>query len=262
MRVTEVTSIYEYLETVTSLGRGGDELWYRGASTIDYGLRPGLYWRDKADLESNLVHKFLVRYKAYTKESITNPWELYALMQHHGLPTRLLDWTKSPLIALFFALTQDPNIDKDRVVWVLPPYDLNKSSLGLDSIFCPAILSSRHLEVDGETSINLDAYLPEALDPDDNYSLPPRVIAIETPLSIARVHSQQGCFTLHGSNQAGVEDQFLKDDAPFLAAIVLKTKGRLADFLEPLTLWGINEDLIYQDLDAMTRNILRLENLI
>jgi hypothetical protein len=261
MNTTTANTIYEYLEIVSTLSQGGVELWYRGSSSIEYGLVPGLIWRDQVDWERNFVHKFLVRYKAYLKEPITNPWELFALMQHHGLPTRLLDWSRSPLNALFFALTQDPNNDQDRVVWILPPHDLNKNNLGEESIICPGILQSRHIKIDDDTSINLDSYLPEALDPSDSYSLPEKAIAIESPLSGARITSQQGCFTLHGSSLEGIEKQFPQKEPPFLAAVILKTEGNLNKFMEPLLNWGINEETIYQDLDALTRNILRLEGL-
>lgn len=259
MNTLEASSIYEYLEIVSTLADGGVELWYRGSSNLDYGLSPGLFWKKQAEWESNFVHKFLVRYKAYAQETSENPWELFSLMQHHGLPTRLLDWSRSPLTALYFALTQDPKDDNDRVVWVLPPHDLNESSLGVSSIFCPGVLQSRDIKINEEVSLNLDSYLPEALDRDDNYSLPEKAIAIESPLSRSRISSQQGCFTIHGSSMDGLERQFIKSTPPYLAAVILKTKGNLNSFLDPLLSWGINEESIYQDLDSLARNICRLE---
>jgi hypothetical protein len=261
MDTVEVDSIYEYLEIVTSLSKCEIDIWFRGSSSIEYGLLPGLYWRDQAKWERNFVHKFLVRYKAYVKEPIENPWEIFALMQHHGLPTRLLDWSKSPLSALFFALTKEPNRDGNRVVWILPPDELNKASIGTLSLFCPAVLQSRNIQLKGDKEIDLDSYLPQALDPSDNYRLPVKPIAIESPLSGERITAQQGCFTLHGSSLDGLEKQFTKEEPPCLAAIILKTKGNLGTFLEPLLSWGINEETIYQDLDSMTRNILRLEGI-
>jgi hypothetical protein len=256
MRFRRVDTIFEYLEHVSTIQRD-HHLWFRGVASADYRLVPGLIRRDQVGLEGNYVQEFLVAFRAYVDRVPESPWDVYGLMQHHGLPTRLLDWTSSPLYALFFALTQDPDLNTDRVVWVLPPHELNRKSLGVDGLFCPGAMASRKIETPFG-NVDLDAYLPQALDSLDHRSLPDKPIAIEAPLTHARVRAQRGCFTVHGTSREPIDSYFTDADSePYLAHFVLNTRGRLNAFLDPLRDWRIDEETVYQDLDSLAKRIRR-----
>lgn len=88
---------------------------YRGMSNIDFPLIPRLgradtaelarsFGNDLFELEKTVVGQFKAGSIPYLDSTPSNEWEWLCVMQHHGSPTRLLDWTLSPLAAAFFAL--------------------------------------------------------------------------------------------------------------------------------------------------------------
>ena len=116
-------------------------VWYRGSGKSTYKLIPSLYRHPVInepvkliELESNLLNRFKHRSVPYLSRTLQNDWEYLFLMQHFGIPTRLLDWTENPYIALYFALTSaffdieanPPSYAQDAAVWVLDPATWNR----------------------------------------------------------------------------------------------------------------------------------------
>lgn len=128
-----INSLEEYIDTVFYYD--GD-IVYRGVSNKDYALIPGIGresrggWskKDTIIFESEMLSEFSE--KVASMENCSNYTELAVLAQHYGLPTRLLDWTWNPLVALYFSIKGNP--DQDAAVYVANIENIPKALPSLD----------------------------------------------------------------------------------------------------------------------------------
>lgn len=249
-------SAQEYMDIVQHLPRAWNlnpsGLWYRGMNDSAYSLVPGCVWRGiDLDLEESFVGEFLVHYRSFYTHAVQDPLELYALMQHYGLPTRLLDWTASPLIGLYFAMERDS--PSHNTVWVMSPVDLNKITVGMETNIVP--------------KANIDhcytkPWLPGTLRDGLTTDVPAHPFAFKHPLVNPRIAAQKGCFTFHGSEARGIEKYFEDAGNACIAKLMLKDTSKRLEILEYLYSLGFKEDDIYRDLNSLTKRILREQSLL
>lgn len=145
----EITSLEQYIsESIQDIKRDQflnfkNDFVYRGLSSSDYFLETSLKRNCKKNMnfEKSLLRNFLKHMPSEFREKVDSIWDVMVLGQHHGLPTRLLDWSHSPLIALHFATAE--NMNKDSIVWKVSIIDANKGlPNGLTSTLIP---ESKHI---------------------------------------------------------------------------------------------------------------------
>ena len=127
----EVNNIGTYVELITRIDAEQQyRMWFRGQSDYSWGLVPSVQRKDGMGehYEQYITTNFMI-HTMRLNPSVPQRYDRASwltLMQHYGLPTRLLDWSESPLVALYFALSSDEDAKTDAAVWVLNPMELNK----------------------------------------------------------------------------------------------------------------------------------------
>jgi hypothetical protein len=232
-------TIAEYMDFVSQIiadwsnsSDGEIRPWFRGQRNQKWELVPGEY-RHHILNPDDIRADFMLKARELLTRDPSSELEWYFLMQHYGLPTRLLDWTMGSLVGLYFALCHNTGMS-DAAVWVLDPWALNKWARQKSDL----VFSS-------DTSAN--KFLPKLY---SSQQPPKRPIAIVPPYNSPRITVQRGTFTIHGSNKEGIDRQYKKH----LAKIVIPKESGI-QIRRDLRYAGISEFTLFPDLDGLCRDI-------
>jgi hypothetical protein len=210
--------------------------WFRGHRTEAWELLPHVRRNHTPEQERYLSHEFRaragLRHTARLAYNDIPNW--LALMQHYGLPTRLMDWSQSALVAAFFAVEaamphSEVEVTTDACIWALAPGSLNASQ-GFEPLLYS--LNSDQLR---------QRLLEPAFYPPDGDAIVLAAMAVESDI---RMQVQRGAFTVHGSptplDRLEGSEQWLrkflipKDAVPLLARELRLLGVGLADLFPDL----------------------------
>ncbi len=258
-----IRSISDYVNIVKGIARVRSvlppeqrDLWFRGSIDRTHHLQPGLYWRGIGSLEMSLTTQFASMGLQFVPKEEIPPhnagnfaeWEWYFLMQHYGLPTRLLDWTEDPLAGMYFALSTIADRASPAAipcVWVLFPVELIRLTVQNDpELIMPGLGFTQHWLYARNEDERPDRCWPAlpstfafgGIDFSNKYPL-----AIQPIRRSRRIIAQRGVFTVHGAANEGIDEFLGYDDDPGLVTATSQRLVRLE--IDPAAVREIWADL-------------------
>ena len=257
-RETEVRSLGELIDRLTPdkpdqvTGRRRDACVYHGSADASRSLLTSLDRlggvkppHSKTGLEEHILRNF-ARYSRPHLQHATNEWELLVAAQHHGVPTRLLDWSYSPLVAAHFATLGD--VRADRVIWRLDWKRVHRK-FGFPEL--ALLIDDLHRLVgrDGE-------FTPWRLI-DEGSDAKPFACMIEPPTLDARISAQTATFTLCSDTSRSLDEFLAKHglaEALTRFVIPLSATDCVRDQLD---MAGMDERRLFPDLDGVASQMRR-----
>lgn len=223
---------------------------YRGMSNADYKMMTSLQrvCKEKSRTLETVVLSNFTKYAVLEDPSIeTSVWRQMILGQHHGLPTRLLDWSFSSLLSLHFAMTET-NLDSmdthDCVVWRL---DIDELHSMLPEKY------QKVMEREKTTAFSLKM-LQDACSGPDEYDADMQgkaMLIVEPPSIEQRIVNQFSFFSIIPAGMDDVEgflEKYTKNTVRFIIKKELRWQAR--DLLDQL---NISERIVYPGLDGLSK---------
>src|SRR5688572_24796851 len=224
---------------------------FRGLASADHTLTSTLVRlaRGRADI-GRLELALLRNFRKYARGDESSPdstWDWLALGQHRGLPTRLLDWTYSPLVALHFATDDPAGFDRDGVVWAVNFVEANR--------LLPRKLQQLMAD-EGSDTLTVEMLAGfQNLREFDALSRDPFVVFLEPPAVDRRILHQFALFALMSSPSATLDDWLRRHpDLCRRVAVPAMLKWEIRDKLDQA---NVNERVLFPGLDGLSRWLTR-----
>jgi len=224
---------------------------FRGLSRLHHSLSSSLVRLASGRMNVRRLEMALLRnfskYAHSESERADSVWDWLALGQHRGLPTRLLDWTYSPLVALHFASETPVDFNVDGAVWCVNFVEANKR--------LPSRLQ-RIMTKEGSETVTVDMLSAfSTLDDFDVLSRRPFLVFMEPPAIDRRILNQFALFSLMSSPTTTMDD-WLRQHPSLCRRVVIpaELKWEIRDKLDQA---NVNERILFPGLDGLSRWLTR-----
>lgn len=279
-KIIPVSTLEEYVNVAAGFQTEckGRKIYYRGHSNVNYDLLPGVkrvenWYRN----EDRMYHELLVRCPNDFREC-TSHLDYLVEMQHYGLPTRLLDITESPMVALYFACCNDAQRAGEVIMFPVEQHSVKY--FHSDTVAVLAALSTRTWEYREELRKSVEAgdkkqagkLLQQlareiksknpAFEPEIHMEDVQRNLFVSPVKSNQRIVKQEGAFIICGLSAEGSDMNSLQsmrmrehegeaetDKKGRIIVCVLENKK---DILQQLDQFGINQAALFPEIDQVT----------
>ena len=231
------------------LGRFRSDLAFRGLADARRALDTSLVrlGEDAVSLERHLLRNFR-KYARRDAVPVDSEWDWLALAKHHGLPTRVLDWSYSPYVALHFATEDVESFTRDGAVWCV---DYVRAHEAL-----PAPLRGL-LDEEGSNVLTAEmlSRIASGLAELDGLSDDPFLLFFEPPSLDERIVNQYALFSLMSSATAQLDDWLERRPALGRKIVVpAELKWEVRDKLDQA---NVTERVLFPGLDGLSRWLTR-----
>ncbi|PPD39906.1 MAG: FRG domain-containing protein [Methylobacter sp.] len=255
MTEIEINSTAELIERLNNLP---NHFFYRGHANADWGLQSSLEriignkWssEEAKKFEELSFIQFKPKFHLYDNENVIPETKLawLSIMQHYGVPTRLLDFTESPYVALYFALeAYDPHSNHDLAIFALDYKGIMDCSIGHISSKDEEFKETRSSVLEKQDEIFEKIV--------DRFSYD--IIWIAEPKQLnARLDRQAGSFLLSGNRSLKIQD--VLDSKPYENVTMYKYRinhSLYTGIFALLRKMNITSKSLYGDLDGLARSI-------
>ncbi|WP_133469016.1 FRG domain-containing protein [Paraglaciecola marina] len=239
MITKEINSIQDLLVELAADNDGyNGSIWYRGQANQDWQLTPGYLRLNTPPSESTLIKKFKQSAAMLIDTSPNQSFDWLFLMQHYGVPTRLLDWSESPLVGLYFAVENFLNHPgTEAALWSLRPSELNKNA-GINN-------SDEEFFIPSFEDVELENYSVEILS--QNTRTQQRPLATIATRNNTRIQAQHGVFTIHHHDKTPIEEV---GDSSHVIKYVIPDDSK-TKLLKQLSLLGFTKFQLFPELASI-----------
>lgn len=270
INVNIINSVAQFVEKIIE-SKSDITSFYRGQGNWEYDLEPGIYRKDKKNIlkqESIYIREIVSMYPQYFRDC-KNALDYLSVLQHNGFPTRLLDFTENPLVALYMACCSEKDTHADVIELKVANenikfYDSDTVSVLSNIAWFDDDFKYDKNETKQQFNKNIDRFIHQIrsekpyfraeIEPKDLS----RILFVKSKHNFERISQQSGLFALFGIEKSKLKRPEIEimEGIEEITHYIIPTslKRKIVDELDYL---GINQASLYCDLGNISQHYIK-----